>query len=288
MMIIISPLRVESTKIKIKDGDKMEKLFSIGEVSKIKEITIKALRYYHKMGILIPKYIDETTGYRYYSIDQFVYIDIIKGFRSLETSIKELQEIFQERNMDRLLEFLEVKRCEAEENINKMNQIIENINILKESIKASKEILHENEILIKFFEPRYIIVLPCKESGSLKELLYYSDLEKLVLEKNIKISAQRGIIYNINDSGDTEVKYVFNGIEEKNNIKVDESIKVLPEGNYLTIVYNKDNEKECIKKISNYIRKNNIKIHSIIEFDLFNDIFDTKTYSTQIQCFLGN
>ena len=61
----------------------------------------------------------------------------------------------------------------------------------------------------------------------------------------------------------------------------------MPEGNYLTIVYNRENEKECIKKISNYIRENNIKVDSIIEFDLFNDIFDTKTYSTQIQIFLG-
>lgn len=56
-------------------------LFSIGEVSKIKDITIKTLRYYHKIGILTPKVIDENTGYRYYSIDQFIYIDIIKGFR---------------------------------------------------------------------------------------------------------------------------------------------------------------------------------------------------------------
>ncbi|EPZ57246.1 merR regulatory family protein [[Clostridium] sordellii ATCC 9714] len=31
----------------------MKNLFSIGEVSKIKGVTIKALRYYHKMGILI-------------------------------------------------------------------------------------------------------------------------------------------------------------------------------------------------------------------------------------------
>lgn len=43
----------------------MRNLFSIGEVSKIKEVTIKDLRYYHKVGILILKYIDEATGYRY-------------------------------------------------------------------------------------------------------------------------------------------------------------------------------------------------------------------------------
>ncbi|WP_204593463.1 MerR family DNA-binding transcriptional regulator [Clostridium sardiniense] len=41
-------------------------LLSIGEVSKIKEVTIKALIYYHKVGILIPKYIDDAIGYRYY------------------------------------------------------------------------------------------------------------------------------------------------------------------------------------------------------------------------------
>ena len=65
----------------------MKEYYSIGEVSKIKDITIKALRYYHKVGILIPKYIDEETGYRYYSIDQFVHIDIIKGFLSFNPII---------------------------------------------------------------------------------------------------------------------------------------------------------------------------------------------------------
>ena len=53
----------------------IKNLFSIGEVSKI-----KALRYYHKMGILIPRYIDNTTGYRYYSINQFIlYVSRDKG-----------------------------------------------------------------------------------------------------------------------------------------------------------------------------------------------------------------
>jgi MerR family transcriptional regulator, activator of bmr gene len=88
----------------------MENLFSIREVSKLKKVTIKALRYYHKMVILIPRYVDDVTGYRYYSIDQFIYIDIIKGCRALGTSIAELQEIFKDCNTDTLLKFLQVKR----------------------------------------------------------------------------------------------------------------------------------------------------------------------------------
>ncbi len=169
-----------------------------------------------------------------------------------------------------------------------MNKVIENIDTLRDSIKSSKEILNENEISIKFFETRYIVVLPCREAGSLKELLYYSDLDKLILEKNIKISVQRGVIYNVNNNRSLEARYVFNGVEEYKDIKNDKNIKVLPEGRYLTIVYNTENKKESIKKVFDYIEENNISIDSIIEFDLFNDIFDTKTYSSQIQIFLDN
>src|SRR5512138_193567 len=54
-----------------------KKLFSIGEVSKIKGVTKKALRFYERIGLLKPHYINPFNRYRYYSIEQFVYIDII-------------------------------------------------------------------------------------------------------------------------------------------------------------------------------------------------------------------
>ena len=41
-------------------------MFSIGEFSIISRLSVKALRYYHDEGILIPDYIDDETGYRYY------------------------------------------------------------------------------------------------------------------------------------------------------------------------------------------------------------------------------
>ena len=148
----------------------MKDYYSIGEVSKIKDITIKALRYYHKVGILIPKYIDEETGYRYYSIDQFVHIDIIKSCRTLGTSILELQDIFKNPNTEKLLKFLEIKKKEAEEKIKLMNEIISNINILSESIKTSKKIVDNDEIVIKHFNKRYIVFAPFKSSKELEEL----------------------------------------------------------------------------------------------------------------------
>ncbi|GAB6168850.1 helix-turn-helix domain-containing protein [Clostridium carnis] len=261
----------------------MKNLFSIGEVSKIKEITIKALRYYHKMGILIPSYIDEETGYRYYSIDQFIYIDIIKGCRALGTSIIELQEIFKERDTDKLLDFLKLKKSEAEENINKMREIIKNIDMLNRSVECSKDIVRNNEIDIKNFEQRYVIVVPCKEVGSLKELLYYSNLEKIIKEKNLQVSMERGIIYDINLDGNIEPKYVFNGIKGEHNLEDENNIKILPLGKYLTLSYSKENEEEHWEKVFSYLEENSLRAKRFIEVDLFNDFFNTNSYSCQIQ-----
>ena len=267
----------------------MEKgLYSIGEVSKIKEITIKALRYYHKIGILVPKFIDESTGYRYYSIDQFIYIDIIKGFRSLGTSIVELQEIFGECDMDKLLDFLDEKRYEAEENINKMKNIISNIDALTKGIRVSRGLIENNEIEIKFFDEREIIIVPCKEVGDLKELLYYSDLDKVIKEKNIKPTMERGIIYKFDLKNSIESMYVFNGIEAYKDINQYINIRILPKGKYLTLTYNKENVDECEEKMFKYIKENNLKAKEWIEVELFNNIFETESYNCQIQVFIDN
>lgn len=261
----------------------MKNLFPIGEVSKMKGITIKALRYYHKVGILVPRYIDESSGYRYYSIDQFIYIDIIKGCRALGTSIEELQKIFKECDSRKLINFLQLKRKEAEENIKKMNEIIKDIDALNANVQYSRDILKSDEISIKYFEERHVIVAPCKEAGKLKELLYYSELEKMLKDKGIESTIERGIIYDLNLDGSVSPKYVFNGFEYKGNMINDENVHTLPKGEYLTLAYTNENEHIRVEKIVDYAKKNNVAFKNFIELELLNDFFDTESYSCQIQ-----
>ena len=55
----------------------MKNRFSIGEMSKLHNTTIKTLRYYDEIGLLEPIQIDENNGYRYYSTEQFEQLNII-------------------------------------------------------------------------------------------------------------------------------------------------------------------------------------------------------------------
>ena len=45
----------------------MDQMFTIGKMASLTGISVQALRYYDKLGLLRPTYVNPTTGYRYYS-----------------------------------------------------------------------------------------------------------------------------------------------------------------------------------------------------------------------------
>jgi len=68
-------------------------MLKIGEFSKLSHLTIKALRFYEKEGLLIPSSIDEWNGYRYYETDQLRDAANILTYRQLGLSIEEIKSI---------------------------------------------------------------------------------------------------------------------------------------------------------------------------------------------------
>jgi DNA-binding transcriptional MerR regulator len=70
-------------------------MYSIGDFSKITGLTVKALRYYHEEGLLVPSAVDEQTGYRYYDRAKIETARLIVHLRSLDLSIDEIRQILR-------------------------------------------------------------------------------------------------------------------------------------------------------------------------------------------------
>ena len=261
-MIIISPLRAESTKNK-KDGDKMEKLFSIGEVSKIKEITIKALRYYHKMGILIPKYIDETTGYRYYSMKDFNTIDLIKQCKAMGLSLEEIKEVTNNyRSLESIVDILGKQKKIISEKIKELENIKNKVESLEDKIKVSlnKGI---NKVFIKYNEERKFIQYNFTDRFSDE---FEINLRKILLEverdyENVNAEIAFTISYeDVKREGKAECKNVMINLGEKVSYE-DDKIISMEKGDYLTMYFD-DTYRDSGKYydvIMEYIESNNIK-----------------------------
>lgn len=71
----------------------MSKLLSIGDFSKVSQLTVKTLRFYHDKGILIPERVEAGTGYRFYSPSQIERANVVRRLRDLGFSVREIQEL---------------------------------------------------------------------------------------------------------------------------------------------------------------------------------------------------
>ena len=72
---------------------------SIGEMADLFNISKRTLRLYHDMGLLVPQYINESTGYRYYSRNQFQRLEKIIQMKSVGLSLKQISSMLNQRNL---------------------------------------------------------------------------------------------------------------------------------------------------------------------------------------------
>lgn len=79
--------------------------YKIGEFSRITCISIRTLRYYHDIDLLVPGHIDHDTGYRYYNEKNFKTARLIHLLREFEFSINEIKEVVSEYEDERDLKY---------------------------------------------------------------------------------------------------------------------------------------------------------------------------------------
>jgi DNA-binding transcriptional MerR regulator len=75
--------------------DAMSVRLSIGDFSRMTHLSIKALRRYHDMGLLVPANIDRFTAYRYYDAGQVPIGQVIRRFRDLGMPLEQVKEVLQ-------------------------------------------------------------------------------------------------------------------------------------------------------------------------------------------------
>ena len=69
----------------------MKEFFSIGEVSKLFDINKKTLRYYDVIDLFKPSFVNKENKYRYYTLDQFQYLETIKYLKELGLSLEKIK-----------------------------------------------------------------------------------------------------------------------------------------------------------------------------------------------------
>jgi effector-binding domain-containing protein len=74
-------------------GERDPHLMSIGRFSEATRLSVKALRLYDDMGLLVPEHVDESNGYRYYGPSQTARAEAIRLLRNVDMPLEEIGQL---------------------------------------------------------------------------------------------------------------------------------------------------------------------------------------------------
>lgn len=116
-------------------------MFSIGEFSRITGISIKALRFYHEQGLLIPAAVDDQSGYRYYSENQLERARVIQQLKDWQLPLAEIGEILSRCTSDEdILGTLEQQLQRIQNQIQQQRAIAKNLKQFIAEERAASEL----------------------------------------------------------------------------------------------------------------------------------------------------
>lgn len=242
----------------------MKQQFTIGEIAKLHNIPESTLRYYDKKGIFKPKIVDENTQYRYYTIEQFSMLEIIKFLRHLDISLNEVKQFVEHRSPKLALQLFEKQTellLERQKELEYMTLMI------KKQITTIEEGLNQDSVTIiyKTFPKRPIYSMPVESDITDEEFIYHlNELQKKMHEASEALVSGR-IGTFISKEGILRGRYTdYNGLF----ISIDDNTNLPEECSYIVggdfaCIYHKgsyDDNKKAIDLLLADIKRKKYKI----------------------------
>ena len=122
-------------------------MFKIGVFSKLNKISVKTLRYYDEMDLLKPAFVDEFTGYRYYSASQLPRLHKILALKGVGFSLQEIKTSLDKSTADTMIQFLEMKHHEVVLALREEQEKLSRIEYYLDSMRQEAKNMEYNVII---------------------------------------------------------------------------------------------------------------------------------------------
>ncbi len=224
----------------------MSQYMSIGKVSKLKNVSIKSLRYYDQIGILKPAFVNTETNYRYYTESQLYLLDAITVCIKLGIPLKDLNKYVEKDsiNLQKLLydgkilaeqKILEIHNCLStlQDTLQKMGNSVTGLARIPESRSG---IMLPDGFYHSTIKKRDLLTIPLEEMDTPK---YYGQyilrLFVTAQQSGITVAYPSGILHEYIDGA--YGRHMFLTVSAKPAKGVipgpsDIGFRTLPEGDY--------------------------------------------------------
>lgn len=158
-----------------------EDYYSIGEVSKICNISRKTLRYYDEIGLVSPDFISDS-GYRYYSRDNMLLVPVIRYYKQMGFKLEEMRWLLSGGSYQALEASFEDKIAALQEQEAEIHRQYISIREWYDLIQEAEQVINGNvrEVAVKFVETQSYLCMEQPFTGHYLETLINIQFANLV------------------------------------------------------------------------------------------------------------
>lgn len=245
---------------------KKRNLLSIGELSKITGVHIKALRYYDSLDILKPEYVDPDTGYRYYSFQQKAVVDAIQFCVDIGVPLKQFGAYASEENTNIFYADL-VRRgtSSLEERIAQMQERLERLKEMQAEIIRAEISFQKNTPDIYYLPARTCWICPydgkllCEEARAVSKKTIME-----IFRYGLRLGNTYGLLLMRQDN--TWMQFLFVDVQNPESGEYPQVLNI-PAGNYLCKTVEQSGIEQAWDWSRPILEEN--QIHLILETELF-------------------
>lgn len=189
-----------------------EKLYTIGEMAKLTNLSIQTLRYYDKIELLKPAVVDEQTNYRYYTEAQMYYIDVIKSLKYIGTPLEDIK-YAQSLTTKQLVAFLEAQEKVVEQKLRQMQEVQHTLLKTKKQLEDQLAIPNFEDVYERQEEDERLLVIQTKNLTPVYiPTAYFSSLIETVEKQGSVMNSRYGGMFPLKDYASIEelhYEYLF-------------------------------------------------------------------------------
>lgn len=210
----------------------MQGYLSISDFAKLRNVNPKSLRYYERIGALIPAYTHPETGYRYYALEQLVEMDMILMCLELDIPLREAE---QYRQPDQTLDIQRLLQDGQQKAIEKLSHLRNTMEQMEEALRRIEENQHcqgQEGVYRRHLRRRLILREPFTPSGG--ELALKQNSTKIFL-RGQSLGLLPAFTFPIGliarrQGGRIDTHIFLEVLQRKEGIA---GLETLPEGDYL-------------------------------------------------------
>lgn len=198
-------------------------MLGIGQFSRITGLTVKTIRLYHEKGLLVPKWVDEASGYRYFDDHNIEQARAIAYLRELMFPLHEIKEILDRFSEDSdIVEFLERHRMEIRLKMEQLSKAALSLEQIIQKEKEAAKMLKESAFSVGEKNLDDLLVAGVRWKGR------YSDCGK-AMAKVARLAGRRirgkamSLYYDAEykeDDADIETCFPVKGMQSNGEVKV--------------------------------------------------------------------